>query len=888
MPQEILITNTTEEAKDRAADFELLFSKVVEQDGIVMCTPSGIKKRLARQPKVKEFKASVFRAPENCNDTSGKIEEFDIETVACLIKRHEEPEEQEIKIAFKSHERSPYVVSLRDFTFSDPEDRICLDDQAAYHQAMPIESLRHESLVAQTLRSSAQPWSIAEQFTTSSSAKKSRLKLFYKSLKLEMALQYLSLKRALAGARKKETAVEQEIESQMERMVAEAEAPRISFVKTVVGFFALAVVITLPAQALVMYRQATNTQQAVQDQGMAALADLTNAYGGNASIASDKLSSASGKFQEAGRLLDQSRVLAVSAATVMPSKYRSAKALLEVGDKLSQAGGLLALGFSKIFDDPSRGIIERVEVLGAYARGVQPLLSDAEKAAASVDPSALPKDKQGQIAELSKLIGQSKESVRQIAVLSDALVGFLGKDGMRTYLLVFQNNTELRPSGGFIGSMAEITVDNGKIVSVYTPKGGSYDLKGQLTERVRSPQPLQLINAQWQFQDANWYADFSKSAEKLRWFWSKSGQPTLDGLVAVNASFMQKMLKITGPIDMPEYGKVITADNFMDETQKAVELEYDKKANTPKKIIGDLFDKLMERSKSFTKEEWLGLAAAASQSLDTKEIQVAMFKPDEESLVERFGWNGQMKSTSGDSLAIIGTNIAGQKTDGVVSEAVTHTAHIQSDGKIIDTVRLSRTHAGIKNELFHGVRNVEYLRVYVPKGSELVSATGFDTPPANLFKQPLDTDPSDKDVASVEATQKKVGLAVTSSVEDDRTVFGGWMQLDPGQSQEIVLSYELPFKVQDILQKINEVPDSSAQGNARGAYLLLLTSQSGKERALTQNVQVDQPWKTVWTRDAVRLAATTSTKDNGIAWTGTWDRDQAVAALLSSPQNSHE
>lgn len=886
MSKEILISNSREEGQARAVDFESLFSKVVEQDGIVMCTPSGMKKRVARKHKVKECDASLFKVPTDFNDGSHKIEEFDIETVACLIKRHEEPEEEIVKINFKSHERSPYVVSLRDFTFNDSDDRVCADEQMAHCLTMPVQTLKPEALVSETLRTCAHPWSTADQFTTSTMAKRSRLKLFFKSLKLEMALQALSLKRSLIGIRKKETVLEEQIESQMERMVAEAEAPRISFVKAVIGFFILAVVITLPAQALVLYRQASNTQRAVEDQGMAALADLTSAYGSNGSVTADKLSSASGKFQEAGRLLDQSRVMAVSAATVMPSKYRSAKALLEVGDKLSQAGSLLALGFGKIFDDSSRGIIERVEVLGAYARGIQPLLSDAEKAAASVDPSALPKDKQGQIAELSQLIGQSKESVRQIAVLSDALVGFLGKDGMRTYLLVFQNNAELRPSGGFIGSMAEITVDDGKIISVYVPKGGSYDLKGQLTERVRSPEPLQLINAQWQFQDANWFADFPKTAEKLRWFWSKSGQPTLDGLIAVNATFMQDVLKVTGPIDMPEYGKTITADNFIDETQKAVELEYDKKANTPKKIIGDLFDKLMERSKSFTKEEWLGLAAAASQSLDTKEIQVAMFKPAEEDLVERFGWNGQIKSTPGDSLAIIGTNIAGQKTDGVINEKVSHTAHILSDGKIVDTVRLSRAHSGVKGEMFRGVRNVEYLRVYVPKGSELISASGFETPPANLFKQPLETDPVDKDVASVEATQKKIALAVTSSIEDDRTVFGGWMQLDPGQNQEIVLSYALPFKAQDILQKINEASDSS--GQARGAYLLLLTSQSGRERALTQNVQADQPWSRVWTRDAVHLASATSSKDNGVVWSGSWDRDQAVAALFSVPQNDHD
>ena len=179
---------------------------------------------------------------------------------------------------------------------------------------------------------------------------------------------------------------------------------------------------------------------------------------------------------------------------MVPQKYRSARALLEVGDKTSEAARILAMGFEKIFSDPSRRLDERLDVLSAYARGVLPLLTDASKAATEVDITTLPADKRDQFTTLAGRLDQATASVREFSGLADLLSGLAGKERARTYLLVFQNNTELRPTGGFMGSVAEITMDRGAVSELRMPPGGTYDLKGQLLAHVISPAPLHLIN----------------------------------------------------------------------------------------------------------------------------------------------------------------------------------------------------------------------------------------------------------------------------------------------------------------------------------------------------------------------------------------------------------
>ncbi|MFZ6014844.1 MAG: DUF4012 domain-containing protein [Patescibacteria group bacterium] len=854
---------------------------VIEQDGIVLSTPLGVRKK-ARRVRTKTSKKSIFNFKQPIQeaiDQSEMVERMDLDAVACAVRRFDSPEAQEVKVSLNADvPHSRFVISLRECFFVDEkkEARVSAKDHEEMLMNCGGDQASYKSLAAASLRSDLSPWMLNKKNKYDWAGP---MKLFYK--KTAKTLNAL-----FAGLKKEEKKVIEVIDHEVSTVIENQQVKPFSPRNAILGFAVLAFLVTLPAQALVIYKNVAQSKGQVSRQGGEAVEAIVKA-GAAADLASSKeqLELASGKFRAAENLLDSSRLMALGAAAVMPKEYKSAKSLLEAGEKMSEAGKVLSIGFDKVFNDSSRGLIERFEVLGTYSRSVLPLLADAETAIGNVSPEAIPPQYKDQFENLPEQVRQARDTVNELALVSDAMTIFLGKEGLRNYLIVFQNNTELRPSGGFIGSMAEIRMDRGKMVSLYVPPGGSYDIKGQLTKRVQAPLPLHLINPLWQFQDANWYGDFPKTAEQMRWFWSNSGQPTLDGIIAVNASFMTEVLNVTGPIDMPEYGKVITADNFFMETQKAVELEYDKEANTPKKFIGDLFDKILTKVEDLEREDWLKLAAAASKGLDTKEIQMAMFDEDEEQLIERFGWTGLIKESDGDSLAIVSANIAGQKTSAAVEEFVRHDVHIDENGFITDSIQMTRRHTGQKGELFKGVRNVEYVRFYVPKGSRLISASGFEPPPQKLFKVPLDTDGKDPELSAIEKTAKQEEGTIWSAIEDNRTVFGGWMQLDPGQSQVIELKYELPFTIYEILSKSNQEMASTPMNELmRGAYMMLFTSQSGKPRQLTQNISYAANWEPVWSSNL--NSNKDLEKENVLHLDEVWDRDYANAVLLTTQQGN--
>jgi hypothetical protein len=864
----------------RMRDLESPLASVIEQDGIILLTPTGIRKRAKRPPK-KRFKKKVFKysAPIEV-DNSEEVEEYDLKTIACVVDSHEPPQAVCVVVNNQPHTRSEYVVSLQD-CFVGPEfseERVLPTDQIEYSEEFSQNPSTVEAYASATLASSAEPWMVKTQNETSS---------YGESLgSLQRSLRKIgrTFIRPVEMVNNRSRIEQEEDLDTAEEVVREPVLQRIKVKSFLLAFLGLSFVAVVPAFALTTYKSFAGQSGAIQEKGSeAAIALAGISTDEDLAVSMNQLEMASAKFREASMMLDESRLLAASAAAVAPDKYRGARALLEVGEKTSDAAKILSLGFSKVFDPASRPLIERIQVLGAHADAALPILQDAERASKLVSADQVPEEYRDAIQELPGQLSKAKSTIRELKMVSEALVGFLGKDELRNYLLVFQNDSELRPSGGFIGSIAEVRMLNGELHSIYVPSGGPYDLKSQLIARVQSPQPMHLINPLWQFQDSNWFADFYKTANKINWFWSKSGQPTLDGVVAVNASFMEDILEVTGPIEMPEYGKVITAQNFYLETQKAVELEYDKEENKPKKFIGDLFDKLLARVKDLSKEEWLKLAATASDGLSKKDIQISMFDEEEQDFVEQFGWSGSFKETNGDFLAIVEANIAGQKTDRVVKESVLHEVNIAKDGSITNRVHLNRVHEGVKNEDFYGVRNVSYVRFYIPKGSELISAEGFLPPPENLFKKPLETDGLDLDLAIIDDTRRDAIGSVTMAMEDDRMVVGGWLQLDPGRSQDVIISYRLPFTIADILTSLDdEMPEPSSSEQVRAAYLMLYTSQSGKPRELKQIVTVDPSWDVSWQREPISAAVVeTSVKSEKVEWSALWDRDEVSALLLN-------
>ncbi len=575
-------------------------------------------------------------------------------------------------------------------------------------------------------------------------------------------------------------------------------------------FGALGVVLAACSLLWFAFVKGREMKQAVMTQGEAGYSSLTAAA---ESLKAQQYSGSLSHFNEAYQSFSQaSDSISVWGDTLVDltryvpgfSKAASGKHVIEAGKHFAAAGiplSRVAAEASLSKDAYVKG--EKISLLDFLRRIQEPLveaqgeLRAANQALESVRIEDIPEEKREKFLvvkqSLPVLLGLVDSFEQQEPLIEE----LLGGNGPRKYLFLLQNNHEARATGGFIGSYGLLDVNNGVVRKFFVD--GIFNPDGQLKENIVPPKPIQKISAGWSLHDSNWFPDFSVSAEKAIFFYEKTGGPTVDGVITLTPAVMQKLLAVIGPITLPQYGLVIDAENFIPVVQEQVEVKYDKTENQPKKVLADICFVLMEKVfASQDRQTLTSVASALVEGLSERHILLYARHPETQALIERGGWSGEVLETPKDYLSVIHTNINGYKTDGVISEVIKHKAEIAADGSITDTVTITRTHAGGNTPYdWWNKVNADYLRVYVPKGSQLLSAKGatWEFPEAPLDYEALGFK-RDEDVEREEqgmTIDEKSGTRI--SEDADKTVFGAWVYVSPQESVTVEYQYLLPFRL---------------------------------------------------------------------------------------------
>ena len=536
-------------------------------------------------------------------------------------------------------------------------------------------------------------------------------------------------------------------------------------------------------------------------------------------------------FQEAQAVLnqyDQWMLEAAAYAPIVGKPISLSQDMLAIATDISQAASVL----NQTIQDKGNPT-EYIFVINEQIRATIPYLEEADKKLNNSSFSLLPENIRPYFEQLQVYLPTTLENLRTLNEIFDTLLDTLGHDSEKRYLVLFQNNNELRATGGFIGSIALVDVYQGKISNIEIPRGGTYDLAAGQKTILKSPEALSLINPFFNIWDANWWYDFPLSAKKIIWFYQEGGGSSLDGVISINASLLQELLRVIGPVTLDEYQLTITADNVFSVLQEEVELNYDKELNQPKAVIADLVPIVLE--KLLSTDKYQDIVGVLADSLSKKDIQVYLSDSDLQKQIVSYGWSGSAAKTNKDYLAVINTNIAGGKTDLEISQVVDHQAEIQANGDIINTVRVTRTNNGLDDNLFAGIDggNVSYLRFYIPAGSEFIEGLGFSKIPDNYFHN---NESAKFDVDVLKEENKKVidsgsGVEIYDSL--DKTVLAGWLTLKPGESKTVMVKYKLPFQMNFADPLTNDWWQKLVKKDLHlNNYSLLAQSQSGQRNTV--------------------------------------------------------
>lgn len=381
--------------------------------------------------------------------------------------------------------------------------------------------------------------------------------------------------------------------------------------------------------------------------------------------------------------------------------------------------------------------------------------------------------------KVKKLTDEGSTFISDAKPLIKILPNLLGDPTEKKYLILFQNDKELRPTGGFMTAFAIFRLDHG-IIHVDT-SSDIYALDDTVPGKSAAPRPLQLYLPKvplFNLRDSNLSPDFVTSMETFNKMYKTAGGYTkVDGIIAVDTQALVAAMNILG--DMQVDGATYSTKNDPRCNCSQVIYALEEYADQPlqivkqnrKGIIGDLMYAIMNKAfSSSPKLYWGPLFQTMLTQTSQKHILFYSFNKDAQTGFEALNASGRILPFDGDYLHINEANFGGAKSNLFVTEAVTQNYDVKSDGGITKTVTIN-----YKNPFPPSDCNLErgnlclnavlrdWVRIYVPKGSQLVTSQGSE-------------------------------VKLTSYEELGKTVFEGFITVRPQGVAKFTITYTLPFK----------------------------------------------------------------------------------------------
>jgi len=366
--------------------------------------------------------------------------------------------------------------------------------------------------------------------------------------------------------------------------------------------------------------------------------------------------------------------------------------------------------------------------------------------------------------EVAKTITTSLDTIEKAKKLIPLYEVLFSREKMR-YLVLFQNNMELRPTGGFIGSFAIVDIEGGRmkdfrIIDVYTADG-------QLKGHVDPPDPIRkhLNQPNWFMRDSNFDPDFALSARQAMFFLEKEMDEKVDGVIGINLFLLQTLLAAVGPLPLSDFGgEVITSQNFFPKANELIHQDFFAGSTQKKDFLTAVASGVRERFMNIQGASAVAFLSSLSQSLEEKHLLLFFADETLQKRVEGLGWAGRMVNVScidknescfPDYLSVIEANLGANKANYFVQKSVAIEKELDIKGLLSTTVTLSYENKSIAS-LNQGGPYVNYLRLFVPGGSTIQSVS--------LNNSPLST--TDVDIVTYGLDKTSVGLLVRIAPEN--------------------------------------------------------------------------------------------------------------------------
>ncbi len=440
-----------------------------------------------------------------------------------------------------------------------------------------------------------------------------------------------------------------------------------------------------------------------------------------------------------------------------------------------------------------------------------------------INPSRYPQEIRGLqvqpvLVSAQNTVSKSIEIFSQFRPVIEQLPSIAGSQGeQKKYLILFQNNNELRPTGGFLTAYSIVLIENGKI---FPEKSDDiYELDQKFSKRIPIPESLGrylTTEKYWNLRDMNISPDFKVSMDTFfEHYQSVRGEPEdVDGIIAVDTLVLTKLLEVLGPVEVPGYGTFSAQnDSRCDCPQVVYALSEIITKPTPyhredrKGILGPMMSAILQKTYGAPKQHWPELFALLWDSIQARSVQMYFMDETAQRAAQNANAAGRLTlEENSDFLAIVDANLGGAKSNLFTESEIKLTIDGPENGYLTNNLEIT-----YKNTRKADNCNLEagqlclnapaptWQRLYLPAGTELISAQGFTQEPSEYQ-------------------------------ELDFQVIDGFFRLDPLGVAKVRISYKVPYDQENYQLQIWK------QGGVKPTQVLIDVNGNQEELLLDKDI----------------------------------------------------
>ncbi|MFH1244538.1 MAG: DUF4012 domain-containing protein [bacterium] len=327
-------------------------------------------------------------------------------------------------------------------------------------------------------------------------------------------------------------------------------------------------------------------------------------------------------------------------------------------------------------------------------------------------------------------LSRLKRSVLTTKAVLSITPDLIGLGGRKKYAVLFQNNSELRATGGFLGSFAILSFENGQLYDL--PVYDSYTVDAQLKGRVDPPRPIKDIlgESNWYLRDSNFDPNFPATARRVEWFIQKTLNQNLDGTIALNIDTFRTLLESQGALPLADYNETISAGNIYERAQYYAEGNFLPGSNTKRDFLSSVAESLFTTLSSKTSLDQLKLAEAFLRTIDAKNTLISVVNPLTDRVFSTLNWNGALQD-SPDSAMVVDSNFGVNKANYFIRRSIQAVITLDSNLAVNHILRLRYTNTSQTSAWPAGPYK-NYQRLYLPPSATIrkLKVDGQEIPPS--------------------------------------------------------------------------------------------------------------------------------------------------------------